>query len=584
MAQPDATNEADRHRNLCARMRQLREAAGRTQSDFAAELTGQPILQAQGRTITRHKVNRIENGHAPVDAVLAEALDEYARDRDQPAFGFVALASEVSAAGSDNARGRELRQLLGTRDLDKVQIIMCDLTDFAFYLSLTPLVPTLNVTVLVPTAERVQALFGTRRDESDHGSGAYDDYGERLTEHLWRQVRLLYRIAAGRDGLALDVIQSQAVFNSMVLARHGRHASCVYWPPVPAERSQPEPDLVPSVGDPSVAAWYEKQIAQRTAEASDMRSSASRPIHLGDMYLMTEPLRPAERVRQTESSRFLQFLPRGVARREIDAERTVVAIALLLPYVRSVSEGAPSIELLFRSRAADSQDADRAPRRRLSFLSAWVAASAGWQALNEADADDSELATLPSAASTPSLQAAIAGMAHSQRHLVEQSREFIARLSEYQRSSGAYEDRSTVSVLDGARRIALCDELELVHGLDRSIAASRLQGTSIADWRVRKDAGADISARIYCLELNPGERDGVSDRAGRYRPGSLARLTMREVRAMMADFSSAGSEHEFSDCLGLALSHDLVRSGFAELLDALEASDSSTIVNETAGR
>ena len=134
-------------------------------------MTGGPILKGRGRTITRHKINRIENGHAAVDVVLAEALDDYARDRDLPDYGFVALASEVSSAGSDNERGRELRRLLGTRDLDEIQIVMCDLTDFAFYLALTPLVPQLNVTVIAPEPARVQALFGTQRGPSGQVSG-----------------------------------------------------------------------------------------------------------------------------------------------------------------------------------------------------------------------------------------------------------------------------------------------------------------------------------------------------------------------------------------------------------------------------
>lgn len=242
---------------------------------------------------------------------------------------------------------------------------MCDLTDCAFYLSLAPLVPSLNVTVLVPTAERVQALFGTRGDESGPASGTYGDYGVRLTEHLWHQIRLLYRIAASRDGLTLDVLRSHAVFNSTVVAQRGRHASCVYWPPVPAEESQPEPDVVPSIGDPSVAAWYQEQIAQRIAEARDSRSSASRLLHLGDMFLLAEPLPASEPVRRIGSQRFLQFLPRGVTRREIDADRAVAAFALLLPYVRSVSDGTPSIELLFRSRVTDAHDGDRAPRTRV---------------------------------------------------------------------------------------------------------------------------------------------------------------------------------------------------------------------------
>ena len=43
----------------------------------------------------------------------------------------------------------------------------------------------------------------------------------------------------------------------------------------------------------------------------------------------------------------------------------------------------------------------------------------------------------------------------------------------------------------------------------------------------------------------------------------------------MADYKSASDDYEFSDCLGLALSRDLVQPKFSELLDALEASRSS---------
>lgn len=584
MPQPDSASAQEQRRDLCLRVKQLRDAAGLTQQDFAAELSRSRAASEQRRTFTRNKVNRVENGHAAVDLVLAHALDEYALTRDLPGFDFVSLVAGVGAAELDNARGRELRHLLGTRSLDEIQIVMCDLTDFAFYVTLTPLVPRLDLTVLMPTAARVQALFGTGRAEAPQESYAFGDYADRLTEHLWRQVRLFHRIASGRDGFTLRLLQSHIVFNSMAAVRHGRHVSCVFWPPVPADRSHSEPDVAPSIGDASVASWYARQIEQRAAEASNTRSATTHSLQLSDTFLMAESLPASAPAHRSRSQRFLQFHRRGVHRGEIDAERAVAAFALLLPFVHSVSEGIPSIELLFRSRAADVREARPASRLRLSFFSAWVTASAAWQALNSADYATSEGPTPGPGAGTSGSQAATAAMAQSRRHPVEQSRDFMARLSEYQSSGEADEDRSTAAVLDRARRIALCDELEQFYGLERSVAESRLEGTHITDFRVRKDAGADILARIYCLELNPGERDRIVGSAGRYRPGSIAMHTMREVRSMMADFSQARSEHEFSDCLGLALGHDVVQPGFTELLDALESSDPSAVDGGTLSR
>ena len=290
----------------------------------------------------------------------------------------------------------------------------------------------------------------------------------------------------------------------MVVAAHGRHTSCVFWPPVPAEALHPEPDVVPSTGDASVATWYEEQIMRRAAEAGDPLAPTSRLLHLGDMFLVSERLLPPEPVCQTGSPTFLQFLPRAVPRRETGTKRAVAAIALLLPYVHSVSDGAPSIELLFRERASDSQDRGSAQRPRLAFVSAWVTASSAWQALDDEDADDSESSTFRSRRGTPSLQAVIRNIALSQLHLVEQSREFMAGLPEDKQSGTGSKGHTMETVIDRAYRLALYDELELVHGIGRSVTASSLQGTSIANLQVHKDAGADILARIYRLELTPG--------------------------------------------------------------------------------
>lgn len=59
---------------------------------------------------------------------------------------------------------------------------------------------------------------------------------------------------------------------------------------------------------------------------------------------------------------------------------------------------------------------------------------------------------------------------------------------------------------------------------------------------------------------------------------------MRDVRTMITDFDSTLNRYEFSDYLRLALSHDLVRPGFADLLDALAAFDSSAVSDENLDR
>lgn len=581
MSRSDAAISQTQQRSLCLLVKQVREAVKRTQLDFAAELTEQPRLRALGRTITRHRVNRIENGHAAVDVVLAQALDDYVAERGLPECGFAHLASAISEAGIDNERGRELRRLLGTRDLEEVHLVTVDLTDYALYMRLIPRVPELTVTMYVPSPERIRELFGQSNDDSRAGAASYDGYGDRLLRHVWDQVRRMHRIAGGREDMSLEVVQVNTVLNPVVVARHGRHMSCLHWPPTPVPAALPEPDIAPCVGDAGIAAWYREQLLRQAEEARSGASAEAATVHLGDLVLRADPLDPPERLRQCGQAEFLRFLPRAAPRRRFEHDRdesTVVALSLMLPYIHSIADGFPTVELLLRKRELHASDAEPTMRTRLSFLSTWVTASAMWQVLDEGSSQDDSRPADATSTDDPTLGLIAAGFERCRAHLDVQSREFTEQHFRHSNPDGAAEHAAaTANVIELAYRRALCDELELMYNLHRPVALSRLSSTEFTDLRVRKNAGADVFARLYAIELAPHERDWLIDNADRYMPSAIARFTVPEVRTMMGDIDRTRAEFELSDCLELALSHaeplhprdEPLQAKFARLLDRM---------------
>ena len=572
----------EHHKEIARLLKELRRDTEITQEQLASELNTQDELRAHNRLTSRFAINRIEKGHAALGPPLAAALDAFAVSKDIATYQFSSLVAELKAYEIDRERGNELSRLMDSRDLDTVFIVICDFSDFAYHIRNSLPTPRLRATVVVPSGDRINELFGAVFQSGiREGQRVFEEYGTRLAAHTDQQIQHLYRLAGQSTGLHLEIFESDVVLNSVVVARGGTWRKCLYWPCAPFGGSQIEPDLIPVVGSADVASWYESMIAAMI----DTKSGVARMHHLGDVFLKAKDLEvkdsrkpsPPSILSQVDQARFSKFYPRRVPRRDIDGTNEGKAISLLLPYVRGVRGGVASIDVLLRNRSNLLSGVMMNPLGKLSFISAPVCVSAMFDSLASINRDSSDQSaqhkSMPTRNDrTPTYEV------YRRKHLEEQAREMVAILDTVCRSPNCGEvpaqRRLTAKehdAIDTAYKIAMSEELHLAYGLAHVDGSypDRMNVTEVRDFRVGKEEAVDIFPRLFTLEISPEERDIMLQISDRYIGNDVARFTVDQLIDIMDEECEPAERKRYSDCLWLALNDEWLSPKFRKILQAL---------------
>lgn len=550
--------------------RELREAAGRTQGQFADELS------EYGRPVNRSTVNRIEKGHIRLGRELASALDAYAERRKLRDHDFLSLVTELKARSVDGKRGTHLSLVLSADDLTDIYVVMCDESEFSFHVrsgltAITRLGKSLpasrrRISLVVPSRNRVRALFGAPvAMEQDERPGLYGGYADRLWQHMLTQVQRFRRIAQQSRGVDLQVFESDAVLNSVVLAKSSTESKCVYWPCTPLTSKQQVPDVIPVVAGSDVAAWCESQITSMI----DGDHEFARRQHLGDTFVSAEARDSGEpdddpRLVLAERVVFNRFLPLAkVEMYDMDSSEGL-AVASVLAIARAVRRGELTAEVLLKRRSQLLSGVDGDVDGKLALLSSRVTASAMWDAVCAA----ARSRTTDRDASGPSSIREL----DATRHIDDQSASVHHALAGLRRQQpvNAGQDCDT-AILAGAYRNAAVSELVLTYGLDggNSSWAARLESSGLDACRIAKSEDGAIVPRLFTLTLSPEERDDLERLARQNDGDELKRFAVDDLIEMI-DHGHEPERWLFDDYIMCLLTDERLRGQFRDLLVRLK--------------
>ena len=531
--------EQHSYENIPRLLRDLREAAGKTQEQLAEALVD------HGKRVSRFVINRIEKGHVVLGQELAIALDSFARTESLqnsriPTHGFSALVGEKAAYSVDHKRGIDLAKLLSAPDLTEILIVLCDESDLAFHVrsglgtaqhepDVTEIVPR-RIVLVVPSRERVQELFGADAERGAEQRGElYGGYADRLWKHLVTQVHRFERLAGQSEGVAVEVFESRAVLNPVVVAKSRERTTCLSWPCAPSRSHAMQPEFAPIVAGAQLATWYEQQVRAMVGSSR----SAARRQHFADTFLVdpsaTLPEDPTRSgVMAIEHVKFSRFLPRRkLAEYEMDPGEGL-AVATVLPYVRSMRSAEAIVEVLLKRRSAVLSGAEADVHGQLGFISSRITATTLW------DAFCGRAALGGSLSSDPDTLLA-RGRFDLAMHYEDQSALVVDRLAELGAPESALAGFQS-KVIDEAYRIAAARELEITYGVTFGGAslADRLELTALGDLAVPKPAGGMIIARLFTIRLEPGERDELIALAKQNDGNEIRRVAAASLLASIA--------------------------------------------------
>ena len=559
-----------RHEDIPRLVKELREAAGRTQGQFADELS------EYGRSVNRATVNRIEKGHVRLGRELASALDAYSERRKLRDYDFLALVTQFKARSVDGKRGTHLSLVLSADDLTDIYVVMCDESEFSFHVrsglaAITRLGKSLPATqrrlsLVVPSRNRVRELFGGHVATAEQDRVAlYGGYADRLWQHMLTQIQRFRRIAQQAQGVDLEVFESDAVLNSVVLAKSSTESKCVYWPCAPLTGNQEVPDVIPVVAGSDVAAWCESQIKSMTGGGHGV----GRRQHLGDTFVVAETTDSdgpdddsgLALVHQVEYNRFLPSAK--VEMYDMDSHEGL-AVASVLPCVRAVRRGELTAEVLLKRRSQLLAGVDSDVDGKLALVSSRVTASAMWDAVCSAVTSG----TTDHHASRPSGSRRL----DASKHIDDQSASVHHALRELRERQPVNAGQDcTEAVLDSAFCNAAVSELALTYGLDggKSSWASRLEPGALDDCRIPKSEDGAIVPRLFTLILNPEERDDLERLARQNDGDELKRIAIDDLVEII-DHGYEPGRWLFDDYIMCLLTDERLRGQFRELLVRLK--------------
>ena len=540
--------------DLAQLLKQFREAASKTQEQLARELNQHDSLKQRRRTVNREAINRIEKGHASLRPFLADALDEYAKDNDLSSPGFSFLVKSQRIPETTRERGSQIDRILRSKNYSSLFFAVCDIFDFAHCLRSARPAPKLDITVILPTRNRVYELFGGAVRNGDSRPELFEGYADNLNQHIEDQVHLIYGVCSRSRDLQLEVFESDLVLNSVVLAKGDRETSCVYWPCAPFGSMQFEPNLVPVVDDAGVSAWYEAQILGAVRHAS-----AKNRLYLGDTYVRSEDEPPSDDSKYVPVLRpkFSNFYPPKASGDDTELDREGAAVAMMMPYVVGVNRGKRDIQILLQWRSPVSIDEEIGPSGQLAFVATRVYSSIALKAISGIDCDGRQPDTYR--------RLRLEYLEDQSQYALDSIQEEVVR-TESQSNSGQE------SIIEQVYRDAVGEHLRLTYGINcyADTSEDRIESTDFKNLRVSKPYGANIVPRLFFVKLNPGERDTMIRSAGRYADTEVRLFRIDELLEAIEASDVPGESRPHDDFLALAIGDKKVSKAFARALVALK--------------
>ena len=581
------------YENIARLLRDLRTTARKTQAGLAEELA------AFGIAVDRFKITRIERGHLEMGKELAVALDSFAQaesllNPDVPIYRFASLVGERDAFVVGRKGGIELAKLLSATDLTEVYAVLCDESDLAFHVrsglrtaigrpALQAAVPR-KIFLVVPSRERVDELFGSGAATASPGRGEFfAGYADRLWRHILVQIHRFERLAGQSEGVDVEVFASKAVLNPVVVAKSRERMSCLAWPCAPSRDQQVQPETDPIVARQDLATWYEHQIRSMIAG----EPSVTRRQHFCDTFLVPSDGAAREQtgdsgVRSIGDVGFSRFLPREKLAKYNDKyslERGEgLAVAMVLPYVRTMRAAEPRCEVLLKKRSALLSGAESEVDDQLAFLAARVTASCMWEAADLGDRTGEDPDSRSGHRPQPS------GLDVAMHH-EDQSAEMVDRLKRVSESEtlGSTTDFPS-RVIENAYKLAAIAELEITYGvtfggsqLAKRLTLIKFDGSG--DITIPKPSAPTIIPRLFRLRLEPDERDELIALAGRNDGNTIERIATGELLKLIEAAGDNSFERvakqagldKLDDTIGTALSAPELSAHLSSALVAMEA-------------
>ena len=580
------------YENIARLLRDLRTTARKTQAGLAEELA------AFGIAVDRFKITRIERGHLEMGKELAVALDSFAQaesllNPDVPIYGFAALVGERDAFVVGRQGGIELTKLLSAPDVTEVYAVLCDESDLAFHVrsglrtaigrpALQAAAPR-KIFLVVPSRERVDELFGSGAATASPGRGEFfAGYAERLWRHILVQVHRFERLAGQSEGVDVEVFTSKAVLNPVVVAKSRERLSCLAWPCAPSREQQVQPETDPIVARQDLATWYEHQVRSMIAG----QPSVTRRQDFCDTFLMPSDVAARERsgesgVRSIGDVGFSRFLPREKLAKYEDKysleQGEALAVAMILPYVRTMRAAEPRCEVLLKRRSALLSGAESEVDDQLAFLAARVTASCMWDAAELGDRAGED----PDGHSSHRPQSSGIEVA---MHHEDQSAEMVERLRQVSESETVDSTTDFPSrVMESAYKLAAIAELRMTYGVTfgGSQLAERLtliKFEDSGDIAIPKPNAPAIIPRLFRLRLEPDERDELIALAARNDGNKIESFETVELLSLIKaagdnSFERAAEQAglgKLDDTVGTAMSNPRLSAVLSSALDEMQ--------------
>ena len=556
------------YENIPRLLRDLRVSAGRTQEAFAKELA------SYGTKVDRFKIIKVERGHTDLGKELAIALDSFAesealKNAKVPTYGFASLVGERDAFVVDREGGIDLSKLLSAADLTELYVVLCDESDLAYHVrsglrtatggsTVSQTVPR-KIVLVVPSRERVDELFGMGAAAGLQERGEFfGGYADRLWRHLLVQIHRFERLAGQSEGVDVEVFVSRAVLNPVVVAKSRQRANCLAWSCTPSRDPQGQPEIAPIVARPDLTTWYEHQIRSMIAGESIL----ARRQHFCDTFLVPSDAASEERsgdsgVRSISRVRFSRFLPRQKLGKYELAPGEGLAVAMVLPYVRTMHAAEVRGEVLLKRRSTLLSGAESEVDGQLAFVATRVTASCMWDAIDSVEVPDRS-------SDDHSSNRLHRSQLDMTMHHEDQSAEMVDRLNQVSEPAASGPTTDSVSrAIDDAYKLAAMRELQDTYGatFDGVPLAERLELIDFGDIAIPKSNQTAIIPRLFKIRLEPDERDDLIALASRNDGNEIERLAidtlLKLTRAARNNcFDTVAEEegvHEFDDSLKSAI-------------------------------
>ena len=551
-----SVSSQQRQKEASRLVRELRTEANKTQEQLANELNREYELLEDGKKVTRYKINRIEKGHEHLGPSLAIALDKYAEANDLATYDFRRIVADLKAYEVERERGVSLGTLLNSDEYEyeEVIIIMCDLTDFAHHVRNMPRTRPLKITLIVPSRQCIEELFSWWDSESNERRNFFDDYDNRLNNHIRDQILRMYRIAAREPNLQLLVYRSSVVLNSAVITTQDTRSKCIYWPNAPFTEFQLEPQLTPSSDDTHIAYWHKAMVNRITSDTAVAESptnieTVSRKLVLGDValeYRVADDQSSVDQLTRIDETTFCKFLMKKAPESEFTNQKIQgTAVALILPYMTTVESRRNQVQILLRWWPPNSNMNSKetvGKQGRLAFISRRICSSNMWTTL-----DDLE----PRIPKSTKWEDLILQTKEVSRLLDAIKGEYDGcSIDEHQSELFSWE-----SILHKTYINAAAEELTLFYGLNfpTDEQKQRIKYIPLTDVMIspNRTDRSNIFPRLYAVELAEREWNTMMDNATQYFRFGVKAFDVDSI----AKIIEAGDDdsHEYADCLGHAM-------------------------------